>query len=88
MTDRQSFSNIKIWIAGIKEHAALDIRMALVANKVDDIDSREVTRFEGQNAAEDNNMMYFEVSAKLNLGIKDCIDSMLKEVYENVIMRP
>ena len=64
VTDRASFSDLKVWMAAIRDHAAENIKMVLVANKVDDLEGREVTRFEGQNTARENGMMYFEVSAK------------------------
>ena len=64
VTDRVSFSDLKVWMTAIREHAAENIKMVLVANKVDDLEAREVTRFEGQNTARENGMMYFEVSAK------------------------
>ena len=51
-------------MTAIRDHAAENIKMVLVANKVDDLEGREVTRFEGQNTARENGMMYFEVSAK------------------------
>ena len=64
VTDRVSFSDLKVWMTAIRDHAAENIKMVLVANKVDDLEGREVTRFEGQNTARENGMMYFEVSAK------------------------
>ena len=64
VTERDSFTDLRVWMAAIREHAAENIKMVLVANKVDEIERREVTRFEGQNAARENGMTYFEVSAK------------------------
>jgi GTPase SAR1 family protein len=87
VTDRVTFSDLKVWMAAIREHAAENIKMVLVANKVDDLEAREVTRFEGQNTARENGMMYFEVSAKENQGIKDCVDFTIKEVYDDIIKR-
>ena len=87
VTDRVTFSDLKVWMAAIREHAAENIKMVLVANKVDDLERREVTRFEGQNTARENGMMYFEVSAKENQGIKDCLDFTIKEVYDDIIKR-
>ena len=87
VTDRVTFSDLKVWMAAIREHAAENIKMVLVANKVDDLEGREVTRFEGQNTARENGMMYFEVSAKENQGIKECIDFTIKEVYDDIIKR-
>ena len=64
VTERDSFTDLRVWMAAIREHANENIKMVLVANKVDEIERREVTRFEGQNAARENGMTYFEVSAK------------------------
>ena len=85
VTDRESFTSLKIWLSAIKEHAKENVRLTLVANKVDEIEKREVTRFEGVNTARDNAMAYFEVSAKQNVGVKECIDATIQDVYDSII---
>jgi small GTP-binding protein len=40
VTTRSTFENLKIWLSAIKEHAAENIIMGLVANKVDDLEAR------------------------------------------------
>ena len=87
VTERDTFTDLKVWMTAIREHAAENIKMVLVANKVDDLERREVTRFEGQNTARENGMTYFEVSAKENQGIKECVDFTIKEVYDDIIKR-
>ena len=46
------------------------------------MDEREITEEEGQKFAKDNNMKYFETSAKTNSGVKDAFNYIYKEIYE------
>ena len=87
VTNRETFTDLKVWMTSIRAHAVENIKMVLVANKVDDLEGREVSRFEGQNTARENSMMYFEVSAKDNQGVKECVDFTIKEVYDDIIKR-
>ncbi len=51
VSKRKTFENIKGWLISINEHASENIFKMLVANKIDLVEERDVTRFEGQKLA-------------------------------------
>lgn len=59
-----------------------NIKMVLVGNKID-LTHREVTTEEGRKLAEFYHIPFFETSAKDNIGINECVRSLIKEVIEN-----
>ena len=62
--DKQSFDNIKIWLADAKIKNPND-KIILVGNKSDLEGSRKIQKYEGMNFAKEHNLdMFFEVSAK------------------------
>ena len=56
--------------------------MALAANKID-LEEREVSTDEGENFSKENNFPYYETSAKEGIGINECFDNMIKQIYQN-----
>ncbi len=82
VTDRMSYENLHSWITSIHEHADEKIIKYLVANKIDLTEERKVAKEEGQKMAQQYGMKYFETSAKANINVTECIESLAKEVYE------
>ena len=64
ITNRNSFLDIKTWVDDCKKQSPKTILLILVGNKIDLEDKREVSYDEGNNFARDNNMLFFETSAK------------------------
>lgn len=62
ISDQQSFEDLPNWISFINEYEHTNI--ALVGNKTDLEAKRKVKKEEGQKFAEENNLDFFEVSAK------------------------
>ena len=70
--NRKSFERVEFWMNELKENNQIEsLYTILVANKIDLENKRVVTREEGEKYAEDNNISYFEVSAKTGEGIVD-----------------
>ena len=65
-TNEKSFQNVKTWISSIYQHADPNIVKVLAATKIDLKGERKVTYEQGKNIAEQNNMRFFETSAKEN----------------------
>ena len=84
VTDRESFEKVQEWVQSISENTDTEknIQKVLVANKVDL--TRKVTKEEGMKLAEKYNIPFFEASAKLDIGIKDCMTKILTDVLDNV----
>ncbi len=57
---------------------------ALVGNKIDLEDQRQVSFDEGRELAEANKMQYFETSAKLDKNVHELIEYMMAQVYEKM----
>ena len=57
---------------------------ALVGNKIDLEDQRQVTSEEAAELARQNNMEYFETSAKLDKNVREVINHMMTKVYDKM----
>ncbi len=53
-----------IWLKECKDMCYKDILICLIGNKIDLEEKREVSYEEGKNFAEENNLLFFETSAK------------------------
>lgn len=86
ITKRESFNNIRRWLSDIKSTANPDVVCILVGNKCDLIELREIKTEEAKEFADENQLKYFEVSAKTGENINDamlsCIDAIEKLIDE------
>ncbi|SCU94106.1 LAFA_0F19900g1_1 [Lachancea sp. 'fantastica'] len=67
VTKPQSFIKARHWVKELHEQASKDIVIALVGNKLDMIEAgaeRKVAREEAENLAQEENLLFFETSAK------------------------
>jgi Ras-related protein Rab-5C len=64
MTSKESFEGAQLWLSELRSQGMPNCVIALAANKSDLDEQREVTTQEGQLYARDNEMAYFETSAK------------------------
>ena len=76
VTDSKTFDNIKNWIDSINEHADQGIPRILVGNKVDMVDDRKVALENAQETAKKYNLKYFDVSAKTDHNVKECMEEI------------
>ena len=69
-----------ITIQDLKENAdnINDLFICLIGNKIDKEDKREVSIEKANKFAQENNIPYFEVSAKTGEGIKNLFDEVIK----------
>nr|CDS35113.2 Ras protein Rab 8A [Hymenolepis microstoma] len=64
ITQPKTYYNIKHWLRNIVDHANSDVEQMLLGNKCDMESQRQVTREEAQEFARQNNIDFFETSAK------------------------
>ena len=64
ITRKESFNHIPDWINGLTNVNFDNVIFALVGNKIDLDDKREVNKEEGEKYASEKNMIFKEVSAK------------------------
>merc|ERR1712187_217259 len=70
ITNRHSFLNTSKWIEDVRSERGSDVIIVLVGNKTDLNDRRQVSTEEGEEKAKENNVMFFETSAKAGYNIK------------------
>ena len=64
ITFKKTFDNVIIWLNECRDMCYKNILICLIGNKIDLEDKREVTFEEGENFAKENNLLFFETSAK------------------------
>ena len=83
--DRKSFERINFWLKELKENNRIDeLFICLVGNKIDLEDKRIISTAEGETFAKDNNIHFFEVSAKTGKGISELFNKVIKGSLEKV----
>jgi len=70
ITNRASFLNTTKWIEDVRGERGNDVIIALVGNKTDLSDRRQVSVEEGEQKARENDIMFIETSAKAGFNIK------------------
>ena len=83
VTNKKTFLNVKRWLEDIRE-VNDKIPIVLFGNKCDIIENREVEEEEAQIFAKNNNLSYFETSAKENINIKEGFIKIAEDAYEKV----
>ena len=82
---KKSFQRIDFWLKELKENNRLeDLFICLVGNKIDMENKREITTEEGEKYAKDNNIIFFEVSAKTGEGINLLFEKVINGSMEKV----
>ena len=87
ITNLSSFKNIKKWIKQIREVLLDKVCITLIGNKSDLEENRIVKYEEAQLVAKENNMDYFETSAKENKNINNSFDNLIDKMikYNEII---
>ncbi len=70
LTEKESFEKVTDWLKEIREFSD-KMPVGLFGNKSDLIDKRVVTQKEINDLCKEENLVYFETSAKNNTGIKE-----------------
>ena len=85
VTNESSFTGIEFWIKELKYKVENDnMILCLVGNKCDvNEDERKVSTIKGKNFADENNMLFFETSAKNGDGVKDLFVTIANKAYES-----
>ena len=76
-----SLNNSKYWLKDIKENFFSEDKVIyLVGNKID-LEKREISREDALIIAKENNLKYFETSAKTGYGIKEVFKEIFIDIY-------
>jgi len=79
--DRESFERVGEWLDSIKDTVQISTKsIFLIGNKID-VPKREVSNEEAYEYAKNNNIKYFETSAKTGHGIKEVFAHLYQDIY-------
>ena len=86
ITNVESFNNIKNLLEDCKYLAPSKTLLVLIGNKIDIEEERKITKEMGEDFANENNMLFFETSARSGIGIEyvfqKCIENIDKRINE------
>jgi Ras-related protein Rab-1A len=85
ITSIHSYNNIKSWLQQIRESLGDGVSILLVGNKLDLEHNRRVSREQGSQLATENNMGFYETSAKDGINISEAFEYLYKEMSKNSI---
>ena len=84
ISNKDSFKNVLNWIEDCKVFSPKNILLVLIGNKCDLEEKRQVSIEEGKKVAEENDMIFFETSAKDNINIDEVFLKSYKKILENI----
>ena len=86
ITNESSFNSIEFWIQELKYKVENEnMILCLVGNKCDvSQEERKISTIKGKNFAQENNMIFYETSAKTGDGVKDLFVTIANKVYEQM----
>lgn len=83
--DMATYQNVEMWLRECKTENTINIVKVLVSNKNDIPDHKKVVNPEkARKLAENEDMIFLEVSAKTGLNINEIFEQSAKAVYQNI----
>jgi Ras-related protein Rab-2A len=84
ITRRESFDSINMWLSELRKFSDPNTVIALVGNKIDLEKSRVISYNEGNTYAEQNNLIFFETSAKTSQNIEACFTHIVQVIQKKI----
>ncbi|KAK9794668.1 hypothetical protein WJX73_004455 [Symbiochloris irregularis] len=80
ITNTESLGKAKNWVKELQRQGNPNMVMALAGNKADLADARAVTTEEAQTFADDNNLFFWETSAKTNQNVLELFTDIAQKL--------
>ena len=84
ITKRESFENVQSWIQDCRNQSPKTIIMILVGNKNDLENEKDVSFDEGEQFAKNNNMMFYETSAKTGKNVNEIFENTVNNISKKI----
>lgn len=86
VTRRETFLKIKNWLEDIKENCSNEVPIMLIGNKIDLTEERTVSEEEGREVSQENNLFFYETSAKTNDDkcVQKAFEILMKQSVDNI----
>ena len=82
VTNTKSYENIKKWINEIKEEISEKVTIVLIANKIDNLGERKISKEQGEKLASEYSVPFFETSAKTGQGVNESVFFLVQKIVE------
>ena len=83
ISNTESFEKLDYWIEQIKSNSQEYTKMILFGNKCDIIEDRKIKKEEGEEYAKNNNINFFEVSAKEGTNVNEAFESFVQDILDS-----
>ena len=84
ITKRESFENVQSWIQDCRNQSPKTIIMVLVGNKDDLENEIDVSFDEGEQFAKNNNMIFYETSAKTGKNVNEIFENTVNNISKKI----
>lgn len=85
VTSKQSFDNIRKWIADVQSFAESNVNIVLIGNKCDLSDAKVIDTEAGRAVAKDFGIAFYEASAKTDTNVQEAFNGLVHQVCDRVI---
>ena len=79
---RIEYIDVSYWIKSLDENCKEGVVKALVANKVDLTEGRQVSYEEGKDLADNNKMLFYETSAKTGVNVEEVFMTVGQDILK------
>lgn len=84
ITNRRTFNEVTKWLTDLRRLCDEHTVIILVGNKVDLESEREVSYDEGMHFALDNDLVFFETSAKMGDNVQNSFNFAIQKIDDNI----